>query len=189
MIRTEASSEGGQALLERQAGIPARPPRAVRHARPTRIVPILLTLGAVLLAGLLGWAGWDTYMLSPWTRDAAVRAYVITETPEVSGKIVNLPVRADQYVHKGDLLFEIDPTDYSIAVSNAEAAAAVAKADLANRQAEASRRERLSTLSTSVEEQQRFAAQAQMADGSYKQALANLSRARVNLQRTRSCRR
>jgi hypothetical protein len=35
-----------------------------------RIIPLLLTLGTVALAGLLGWGMWEVYMGTPWTRDA-----------------------------------------------------------------------------------------------------------------------
>jgi multidrug resistance efflux pump len=59
------------------------------------------------------------YMEAPWTRDAAVRAYVVTTAPEVAGRIVELPVVDNKYVHKGDLLMVIDPTNYTIAVSQA----------------------------------------------------------------------
>ena len=38
---------------------------------------------AVTLAVLLTWMAWHAYMETPWTRDGTVRAYVITETPEV----------------------------------------------------------------------------------------------------------
>jgi multidrug resistance efflux pump len=41
--------------------------------------------------------------------------------PEVSGRIVELHVVDNQYVRKGDLLMVIDPTNYTIAVSQAEA--------------------------------------------------------------------
>ena len=78
--------------------------------RRYRIMPLLITSAVVTLAGSLAWMAWDSYMGTAWARDGTVRAYVITETPEVSGKIVNLPVMADQYVHKGDLVMEIDPT-------------------------------------------------------------------------------
>ena len=61
-------------------------------------------------------------MGAPWTRDGTVRAYAITMAPEVAGRIVELPVVDNQFVHKGDLLMAIDPTDFRIAVSLAEAA-------------------------------------------------------------------
>src|SRR6201984_741178 len=79
-------------------------------ARPlVRTVPILITLGIVALAAVLGWTMWGAYMGAPWTRDATVRAYVVTMAPQVAGQIVQLPVADNQFVHKGDLLMVIDP--------------------------------------------------------------------------------
>src|SRR6266403_2220128 len=90
---------------------------------PTRVAPILITLGTVAAAILLAWATWQVYMGSPWTRDGTVRAYVVTMAPEVAGRIVKLPVADDQFVHKGDVLFEIEPADYRIALEQAQAQA------------------------------------------------------------------
>ncbi|MGH7046498.1 MAG: biotin/lipoyl-binding protein [Stellaceae bacterium] len=59
-------------------------------------------------------------MGAPWTRDGTVRAYVVTMASEVAGRIVELPVADNQFVHKGDLLMVIDPMNYKIAVSLAE---------------------------------------------------------------------
>src|SRR5258707_2371859 len=88
-----------------------------------RVVPILITLGTVAAAILLAWATWQTYMGAPWTRDGTVRAYVVTMAPEVAGRIVKLSVADNQFVHKGDDLFEIDPADYRIALEQAQAQA------------------------------------------------------------------
>src|SRR3984893_13862711 len=88
-----------------------------------RIAPILITLGTVAVAAFLAWAAWQTYMSAPWTRDGTVRAYVVTMAPEVAGRIVKLPVADNQFVHKGDDLFEIDPADYRIALEQAQAQA------------------------------------------------------------------
>src|SRR5258707_9870979 len=87
------------------------------------LVPIFITLGTVAVAALLSWATWQAYMAAPWTRDGTVRAYVVTMAPEVAGRIVKLPVADDQFVHKGDVLFEIDPADYRIALEQAQAQA------------------------------------------------------------------
>jgi len=75
---------------------------------------------------------WDVYMAGPWTRDATVRAYVVTMAPEVAGRIVELHVVDNQYVHKGDLLMVIDPTNYALAVSQAQAAVQQAVASAQN---------------------------------------------------------
>ncbi len=82
---------------------------------------MLITLGTVAVAALLGWAMWQAYMGSPWTRDGTVRAYVVTMAPQVAGRIVGLPAADNQLVRKGDVLFEIEPSDYRIALDGAQA--------------------------------------------------------------------
>ena len=158
-------------------------PRA-RATRRLRIIPLLVTLAIVAVAAIVGWAMWDAYMAAPWTRDAMVRVYVATMAPQVAGRIVDLPVADNQFVHKGDLLMVIDPTDYRIAVRLAEAAVQRAQANAQNAAKEAKRREELSSLAVTVEQQQTFAANAVVAQAQYQQALANLDQARVNLERT-----
>jgi multidrug resistance efflux pump len=149
------------------------------------IVPVLITLLTAAVAALLSWMMWQAYMGTPWTRDGQVRAYVVTMAPEVIGRIVELPVADNQFVHKGDLLLTIDPTNYRIAVSLAEAAVQQAQVNAQNLQAEAKRRQELSTLSTSIEEKQTYESNAQGAQALYQQAVSNLDQARVNLDRTR----
>jgi multidrug resistance efflux pump len=80
-------------------------------------------------------------MERPWTRDATVRSYVVTIAPEVSGGIVELPVADNQFVHKGDLLMVVDPTDYKIGMSLAEAAVEQAQATAQNAEAESRRQQ------------------------------------------------
>jgi RND family efflux transporter MFP subunit len=143
-----------------------------------------MTLIAVVIAAALGRAMWDIYMEAPWTRDGTVRVYVVTMAPEVAGRIVELPVADNQFVHKGDLLMVIDPTNYRIAVSLAEAAVEQAQVNAQNAEREAKRREQLTTLSTTVEQKQTFETSALAAQASYQQAVANLDQARVNLERT-----
>jgi multidrug resistance efflux pump len=160
-------------------------PAARDTARPrVRIAPILITLATIAVALPLGWAMWDAYMAAPWTRDGAVRAYVVTIAPEVAGRIVELPVADNQFVHKGDLLMTIDPTDYRIAVSLAEAAVQQALANAQNADREAKRRLRLSVDAVSIEDQQIHETNAVAAQAQHQQALSNLERARVDLERT-----
>src|SRR3954447_15122368 len=58
--------------------------------------------------------------------------YVVTMAPEVAGRIVELHVVDNKYVHKGDLLLVIDPTNFRIAVSQSEAAVQQAQANVQN---------------------------------------------------------
>jgi RND family efflux transporter MFP subunit len=127
---------------------------------------------------------WDAYMGAPWTRDGTVRVYVVTMAPEVAGRIVKFPVADNQFVHKGDLLMVIDPRDYTIAVSRAEAAVKQTEANARNAELQSQRRQKLTQLAVTVEDQQTFAANAVATQAQYQQALANLDQARVNLERT-----
>jgi RND family efflux transporter MFP subunit len=159
-------------------------PRDTPSRRRLRIVPPLITLAAVALAAALGWAMWDAYMGTPWTRDGTVRAYVVTMAPEVAGRIVELPVVDNQFVHKGDLLMVIDPTDFRIAVSLAEAAVQQAEANAQNTAREAKRRQEAGGA-VSVEDRQIAETNAVAAQAQLQQAQADLAQARVNLERTR----
>ena len=123
-------------------------------------------------------------MGTPWTRDGTVRVYVVTMAPQVAGQIVQLPVADNQFVHKDDLLMVIDPTNYKIAVSLAEAAVQQAQVNAQNAEREAKRRQELTSLAVTIEEKQTFESTALAARAQYQQAVANLDQAKVNLQRT-----
>jgi RND family efflux transporter MFP subunit len=105
-------------------GVPRRVARDRDNIKSRiRVAPLLITLGTVAVAAVLAWTTWQTYMGAPWTRDGTVRAFVVIMAPEVAGRIIKLPVADNQFVHKGDELFEIDPADYRIALEQAEAQA------------------------------------------------------------------
>jgi multidrug resistance efflux pump len=162
------------------------PPVLLPAARRRRfhIFPVLITLAVIAAAVVLGRAMWDAYMGAPWTRDGTVRAYVVTMAPQVAGQIVQLPVADNQFVHKGDVLMVIDPTDYKIAVSLNEAAVQQAQVNAQNAEREAKRRLELSNLAVTVEQQQTYQTGAVAAQATLQQAQANLDQARVNLERT-----
>ena len=147
-------------------------------------LPVLATLIAVALAALLGWGAWQYYMGSPWTRDGAVRAYVVKVAPQVAGEVVSLPITDNQFVHKGDLLMLIDPRNYSIAVRQAQATAEQAQAVADNARAEMIRREKLNDIAVTMEERQTYISQATTAEATYQSALASLEQARINFKRT-----
>ncbi len=76
------------------------------------IRPYLLTGAIVLIAFAVILLKYRTHLTNPWTRDGQVQANVIEIAPRVSGPIVALPLRDNQFVRAGDLLFEIDPRTY-----------------------------------------------------------------------------
>jgi multidrug resistance efflux pump len=136
---TKSKALPGVASPELAARHPASSPDPAMvdvQPRRRRLMPFLITLAAIIVAVPLGWMMWNAYMVAPWTRDATVRAYVIIKAPEVAGRIVELPVVANQYVRKGALLVVIDPINYQIAVSQNEAAVQQAKASVQNVEAQ-----------------------------------------------------
>jgi len=87
----------------------------LKRKRIGRWVGIGVVAGAVL-ALLVAVALTDIY---PRTDDASVRANFIGVIPEVNGLLVQLPVKDNAYIKKGDLLFEIDPRPYEYALHQA----------------------------------------------------------------------
>ena len=81
----------------------------------------LWTGAIVLVAILIALFKYWNYVVNPWTRDGQVRAKVVQITPRVSGRIVELAVKDNQFVKKGELLFQIDPRTYKASLEQAQA--------------------------------------------------------------------
>lgn len=81
----------------------------------------LILVVTVVVAVVLGTVVYRYYLLYPTTDDAYVQADVVAIVARVSGSIVRLPIQDNQAVRAGDLLFEIDPRPYAIAVEKARA--------------------------------------------------------------------
>jgi RND family efflux transporter MFP subunit len=81
----------------------------------------ILTLVTVLLAAAASLGMYERYTTKPWTRDGQVRANVVGVACRVAGPIIQIPIRDNQSVKKGDLLFEIDPSTYIATVKNTQA--------------------------------------------------------------------
>lgn len=86
----------------------------VRHGRA---LAILLTLAAIALTIVVVWR-LDT---APRTDDAYAYADTINVAPEVSGRIVELAVKDNQAVKRGDVLFRLDPRPFEAQLEKARA--------------------------------------------------------------------
>lgn len=108
MSDTDTTPGGKSASISNAAEPPAQP--AVK--RTTWIV-------FALIVGSLSW-----YLLSdryaPYTSQARVQGYVVGVAPEIAGTVTKVHVGNNQEVEEGDALFEIDPSQYQIALSRAE---------------------------------------------------------------------
>lgn len=143
-----------------------------------------ITLTMVLAAIFAGSWIWQHYMYSPWTRDARVRADVVTIAPDVSGWVLELKVRDNQQVKAGDLLMTIDRDRYQAALEKAQAVVDIRKQQLSLREHEASRRARLGSQAISAELRENAQINAEMARSEFREAQADLRIAQLNLARS-----
>lgn len=149
-----------------------------------RVISVVFTLLVAAVAAYLVRTLWVHYMDSPWTRDGRVRADVINIAPDVAGLVVEVAVKDNQPVRKGDLLLRIDDEHYRLALKQAEALVAARKAQLQMNQENAQRRSDLDALVVSRESHINASHLAQAAQADYQEALAQLDAARLNLSRT-----
>ncbi|WP_175940050.1 HlyD family secretion protein [Caballeronia sp. BCC1704] len=150
-----------------------------------KIIGLVMTIVIFAAALVIGRMLWVHYMDEPWTRDGRVRADVVNVAPDVSGAVVQMPVRDNQFVKKGDLLMEIDPSHYRIAVEQAEANVAARAAELRMRRSDAARRADMDSLVVSKEAQENAMQTASTAAAQLQQAQAALDAAKLNLERTK----
>jgi RND family efflux transporter MFP subunit len=144
----------------------------------------LATLAIFLLAVLVSLVTWDLYVTSPWTRDGRIRVQVASIAPEISGRIVAVRVTDDQLVHKGDVLYQIEPFDFEVALRTNKATLEQKKADLHVKELQNARRQRLSDLATTEEEQQVYEGSAIQAKAAVDAADQQVAEAELNLKRT-----
>jgi multidrug efflux system membrane fusion protein len=91
---------------------------------------ILVSLAIIAAAAGFGLYTLHRSSIMPTTDDASIDADVVHVAAEVGGRIVTIPVEENARVGKGDLLFQIDPVPYQLAVNQARADLAVAQAAL-----------------------------------------------------------
>ncbi|WP_375737975.1 efflux RND transporter periplasmic adaptor subunit [Pseudomonas boanensis] len=145
---------------------------------------VAVTLLLVVAALIAGYGLWQHYMLSPWTRDARIRADVVVIAPDVSGWVTDLKVRDNQQVKAGDQLLEIDRERYQAALEKARAVADTRQQQLRLREHEASRRASLGPQAISAELRENAQINADIARGESREAQAEVKVAELNLARS-----
>jgi multidrug resistance efflux pump len=142
-----------------------------------------ITTAMIATAVALAIRAYWFYEYSPWTRDGRVRVYVVDIAPEVSGLVIDVPVGDNQFVHKGDVLYRIDPRDYQAAVKRSQAALDGARQHLALQEENARRRAQLRAGDVSDEEKQTYAINASIDRANVEAAQATLYKATIDLDR------
>jgi multidrug efflux system membrane fusion protein len=122
--RTVAGNGGGQVGqtdIEAKTGqVSNRLTWAAREEGNSRkLVGRRLGVGIVAAAAVLGLVVLYKTKHHPRTDDATVLANYIGIAPQVEGPLARLPVRDNQFVKKGELLFEIDDRPYQYALEKA----------------------------------------------------------------------
>ncbi|WP_438281882.1 efflux RND transporter periplasmic adaptor subunit [Pseudomonas alabamensis] len=145
---------------------------------------VLVTLCVVIVALFAGYQLWQYYMLTPWTRDARVRADVVVIAPDVSGWVSELRVRDNQAVKAGELLMRIDRERFQAAVDKAKAVVETRAQQARLREREAARRVALGAEAISAETRENAQITAAIARGELHQAQADLELAKINLARS-----
>jgi multidrug efflux system membrane fusion protein len=150
------------------------PPAPAPSAKPSasgdgwrKVVGQIISIVVILAVVLVILCVWNIIERHPRTDDAIAEANVIGVAPRVHGQIIKLNVQDNDDVKEGDVLFEIDPADFQLALDNANAALASL-----DQQIEVAR---------SADEALKY--QVKAAEAEEKQAVSELKQDNDNLQR------
>jgi multidrug resistance efflux pump len=113
------------------------------NSSPPKVLRFAITLGVVLCGLGFAWMLYLRYEGTPWSRDGQVQANIVGIAPRVSGPIINIPLRDNQEVKIGDLLFEIDPATFQAALDQARGELLQAEADFTQKTQNLARQKQL----------------------------------------------
>lgn len=109
---------------------PEKPPLYKRRG----FIPAVIIIAVVLIAAIL--VCWLILRQYVYTDDAYIDGHVTQVSARISSQVVALHIADNQLVHKGDLLIELDPTTFQVALEQAKAQAASSQGKLAQAQAQ-----------------------------------------------------
>ncbi|WP_116137682.1 HlyD family secretion protein [Trinickia diaoshuihuensis] len=96
--------------------------------------PLIILAVVVLLLAIVAFVWWFMTRNQESTDDAYTDGNAVAIAPKVAGYVVNLAVNDNVYVHKGQLLVQIDPREYAAQVHEAQAQLGLAIAQLQSAQ-------------------------------------------------------
>jgi len=114
-------------------------------------------IGLTLVVAAAGYLYWDATSRFQTTDDAFIAARQFSIAPKVPGYLTAVPVTDNQHVATGDVIAHIDERDYRVALAEAEARVAAARAGIQNIDAQ-----------IDVQQAQIVASKAQLDEGQYK---------------------
>ena len=120
VLKFPPEQKGSPASPESRPKLAAEPRRRLMAGmrRYRRFLLLVVLPLAALVAGVTFYLNGGRYVT---TDDAYVGAQKVLITPDISGKIEKVVVKEGQQVNPGDVLFEIDPVPFRLAVAQAKA--------------------------------------------------------------------
>jgi membrane fusion protein (multidrug efflux system) len=114
---------------------PQRDPEpGANSARRRRRILLGICALAVIAAGVLGY--WYLFMRGiVYSDDARFAGHMVDLAPEINGRLIEVAVHEGQFIHKGAIVFRLDPSIPQAALNQAEASLVSAKANLASNEA------------------------------------------------------
>ena len=130
-MAVEATSPAAKEPPKTQTPVtpPAPPSRWQKYLTPVLVVLLAL---AVLVAVTRNWNSWEGGHIEQATDDAYVRGDLTPLSTKVAGIVQSVAVSDYQQVHKGDLIVDLEDSDYQAQVSQANAAVEAARAAIEN---------------------------------------------------------
>ncbi len=124
----QQQAPAAQPAPEQGATTPANPQKPVDSpAKKTGRTVLILLVILLLLAGAGFWYWRSTFTSD--TDDAQVDGNIYQVSSRIAGSVIAVHVQDNTSVKKGDLLVEVDPKDYQVALEQAQATLAQAQAD------------------------------------------------------------
>jgi membrane fusion protein (multidrug efflux system) len=128
-LETPSAPAGARREDEQDRSGGERPPvkkKTILRGHPLRIVLLLVVLIVAVVGGMWLWAYEESFES---TDDAQVDGYIYPINPRISGRVVDVKVDNNIQVAQGQVLVQLDPTDYQVALQRAQADLGQSEAD------------------------------------------------------------
>ncbi|MBL0708600.1 MAG: HlyD family secretion protein [Sulfurimonas sp.] len=154
------------------------------NSKLSAFLRVLFTMIITAVATVLVVILWQEYMDNTWTRDGRIRVDTVKIAPDVSGLIEELYVEDNQFVHKGDPLFQIDKKRFEENLAHARSLVNKYKAQYDIKKITYKRRMNVKNEIVSQEEHDIAKYQLKIAYAQYKHSLVDAKKATLDLRRS-----
>lgn len=155
-----------------------------KNGKLIKFLKFTITFFVVVIAVFLALKLWHNYMNTPWTRDGRIRVDTTMVSADVSGLVDKVYVKDNQYVKKGELLFQIDKKRFIEDINKANALLEIQKADYELKKNLFDRRFKVNNDVVSKEEHDNAKYQLDISKANYDKAIVDLNIAKINLERS-----